>query len=217
MSIRVEGCKCVGRNGSEFYFVSSIFEHGDGLKGCTGFIVRPVSPEEYDWASDRENIAERLEDVYECCYTREGRWYRSDNANGERRKGSDGRFVSRRESDFEDFVDDAILSDGVDHIMFDTSYGCESWRFFEAIDEKFESTDCIGCGRIFDKDSDYEELFDHAAWMGVRAWEGGSCSFEWAARTIFGDDAYYKGLKDSVERIERRVRALEARLNDCEG
>lgn len=174
MSRRTNGIKLVGRDGDTYYFVDSVFEHNDGFRGCTGFAVRPVSPKEYEWASDRENVAERLRELYDCQYGDNDSFYSPDCAE------------DAREADFERFVDDVIHYDGIDHIMFDESYCCDASPVFDRLGIEHESTDCNGCGRMFKVDSDYEELFDFGAWIGVRSFEGGIGSYEWAARTIFG-------------------------------
>jgi hypothetical protein len=186
MSIRVNGCKCVGRNGDTYYFVDSIFDHGDGFAGCTGFSVRPVCAEEFNsW--DHDAVAEYLE---EC--------------------GSHDGMSCRK---FHALVDEAIRVDGIGHIIYDDGFGCEVGPFFNALGIDYECTDCVGCGRQFSEDSDYEELFDHAAWIGVTGFEAGEVSFEWAARTIFGNKAYLKGLCDYLNRKLSALKAELARLD----
>jgi hypothetical protein len=171
---RTTGCRLIGRDGDTYYFVDSVFDHGDGFRGCTGFAVRPVSPGEWEWASEFENVAERLEDVYADMYGGDDRWYDPDSAG------------DAREKDFERFVNDAIQYDGIGHLMFDESYCCEAGSVFDKLELEYETTDCNGCGRMFKADSDYEELFDLNAWIGVRSFEGGIGTYEWAAKTIFG-------------------------------
>ncbi len=40
---RSEGAVLIARKGKEFWFVDSVFYHSDGLAGCTGVCVYPVS------------------------------------------------------------------------------------------------------------------------------------------------------------------------------
>lgn len=177
LKMRREGYTLIGRNGDEYHFASSVFDHGDGFKGVTGFVVRPVSPDEYEYASDRENVAERYDEVFNEIW--DGKGFGSQCK-------STGRFISARETAFRAWIDSAIAVDGIDHLMFDTSYSCEASDIFDRLNIEHESTDCNSCGRIFDKDSDYEELFNLSAWVAVRSLEAGHCSAEWAGNTIFG-------------------------------
>ena len=64
MTVMHKGFVCIGVKGGEYYFADSVFEHSDNFRGVTGTVVRPVSEDEWDYASDRENVAERLEDYY---------------------------------------------------------------------------------------------------------------------------------------------------------
>jgi hypothetical protein len=186
MKIKVTGCKLVGRNGTDFYFVSSIFDHGSGFRGCTGFVVRPVSAAELNSYS-RDDVRDYLDDA--------------------------GCHEGKTCAEFNRFVDDVIQYDGVDKVFFDESFCCDASEHFDALGIEYECTDCSGCGRIFSASSDYEELFSHAAWIGLRAFEGGNVSFDWAARAIFGDDALRRGQLESVTRELRKVEAeIERRI-----
>jgi hypothetical protein len=176
VSIRVEGFKCVGRNGNEYHFVTSVFDHGDGFAGVTGLIIRPVCADEYNsW--DFEAVAEYLEE----CGLHEGKTCKEYMA----------------------FVNEAINIDGIEHIIFDESEGCNASAFFDALDVEHECTDCIGGGRIFNGDSDYEEIYDHAAWVGIRALEGGTGPFDFAAKAIFGSEALCKGYREAIKKTEK--------------
>ena len=64
MTRKYEGFVCIGRKGENYYFADSVFEHSDSFRGVTGSVIRPVSKDEWDYASDRENVAERLEEYY---------------------------------------------------------------------------------------------------------------------------------------------------------
>lgn len=167
--MRINGSVLIGRNGDEYIFVNSVFDHGGGLRGAAGCSVRPVSTDEYDWATQRENVEERLIDHYEAIY--------------------DGKLHSdeSRETDFQRFVDDVIQYDGIDNIMWDESYCCEASEAFDELGIEHECTDCIGWGRVFDKNSDYEEIYNLAAWVAIRSLEAGSFTAEHAAKIIFGD------------------------------
>lgn len=167
--MRTEGYKLIGRKDDDYYFVDSIFDHGNGHRGCTGVIVRPVSPGEYEWATDREKVAERLVSCYEDMYGID--WDDDSEA-------------------FEVYVDASIDSEGVNAIMFDTSFNSETSAQFTKLGIEHDCTDCSGCGRIFDAGSvwdDWDELFDLDAWLTVTDFEGGKGSYEQAAKVIFGE------------------------------
>ena len=172
MSKRTTGWKLIGRKGGEYYFVDSVFEHQDNFRGVTGSIVRPVSPKEYEEASDRENVAERLEDYWNVCHARDDYDNEED-----------------FDAAFEDFIDEAIEYDGIDQIMFDGSDNCNASDSFDELGIKHEFTDCSGCGRIFGKrdNLDFDEVFDYPALVAIRAYEGGSLSRDYVARIIFGE------------------------------
>lgn len=171
---RFNGSKLIGRRGDEYYFADSVFDHGDGFKGVTGYIVRPVSPQEYAWASDRENVAERLQDCY------------------------DGDTDSTA---FEDWVDSAIQFDGIENLMFDASYTCDASAAFEALGIEHECTDCSGCGRIWSRDSgkDFDEVYDGAALAAIVAFETEETknvfTAEQIGRVLFND---WRGSREPV-------------------
>ena len=162
LPVRVEGVVCVGRDGDNYVFVSSIFKHRDGFQGCTGFVVRPVSKEEYD-SNTFADIHEMLSDA--------------------------GMHEGLNCAEFSKLVSDAIQLDGYEHLVYDSSYVCEASAFFEAWGIEYECTDCNSCGRIFSEDSDYDEIVNHEAYAAVKWFEGGKFSFESAACAIFGGEA----------------------------
>ena len=160
VSIRVNGAKCIGRDGNVFHFVDSIFDHGNGFAGCTGFSVRAVSAEEFD-ALGRDDVVELLEDA--------------------------GMHDGKSCAEFNQLVDDSIRYDGIGHLFFDESYCCEAESFFDAWGVDYECSDCIGGGRMFSEDSDYEEIVNWEAYLACKWFEGGKVSFDFAARAIYGD------------------------------
>jgi len=165
--VRLNGNKLIGRIGDDYYFAESVFQHSADFRGVTGYVVRPVSPQEYAWASDRENVAERLQSCY------------------------DGDTDSPA---FESWVDDAIAFDGIDSIMFDQSFGCAASDAFEALGIEHECTDCIGCGRIYGRFDggnhiEFDEVYDPAALGAILLMESkeGTLTLEQAGRVIFGN------------------------------
>ena len=168
MSVRTEGFVCIGRNGDEYSFVTSVFKHDDDFYGCTGSTVRPVSEKEWDWASNPENVAERLEDYYNELHG-DDIW--DDDADIET---------------LDEFVERAIDTDGIEHLMFDGSDTCDASAAFDDMGVEHEYTDCIGGGRMFGKGSDYDEIINRKAQVACEAYEAGAVSYEYAVKAIFG-------------------------------
>jgi hypothetical protein len=170
--MRINGAKLIGRIGDDYYFADSAFKHerdgNNGFQGVTGFIVRPVSEAEYEWCSDRENVAERLQDVYACI--------------------KDQRLCDTdvNSPEFEEFVDNAIRYDGIEHLMFDSSYTCDASRAFDNLGIEHECTDCSGCGRIFGS-LNFDEVYDYFALLAINEIEAGNFDAESASSMVFAD------------------------------
>lgn len=160
MSNKVNGWSLIGCKDGAYYFCDSVFDHGDGHVGATGSIVRPVSAKEWEWATDRENVAEYLCGCYEG---------------------------DTDSQDFEDWVDSVIQHDGVDSIMFDESDCCDASDSFDDLDIEHECTDCIGCGRIFGRtnEMDFDEVYNRKALVAIMALEDGAVSKDYAAKIVF--------------------------------
>lgn len=158
--MRTNSFKLIGRKDNDYYFVDSVFKHRDGLAGVTGSVVRPVSPDEWEWASDRENVAERLQDGYDG--------------------DLDG-------DDFEDFVDRVIADHGIEYLMFDGSDRDAASEAFDDLGVEHKSTDCSGGGRIFSSinDMDFDEVYDRKALVAIAAYEDGAVSYDYAVSIIF--------------------------------
>jgi len=183
--MRTEGAKLIGRVDCDYYFADSVFKHGDGFSGVTGFVVRPVSSEELEWASDEENVAERYEDFYDELFNDEdceGCGGRPDPDTGCDECGA---------PDILSWVRQLIFADGIGHLMFDDSFGSAASDAFDYLDLEHEYTDCSGCGRIFGRFGGaepigFDEVFDRAGYEAAIAYEDGTISYEFAALTIFG-------------------------------
>lgn len=191
MSIRHNGFVLIGRRDSEYYFVTSVFDHGDGFQGATGSIVRPVCKDEWDWASDPENVAERLYDYWHELYGRAGR---DGCRECEGSPHSDEGCESCGIESLDDFTARAIESDGIEHIMFDSSDKDEALAIFADFVEDIVTTDCSGGGRIFgradwhggDGWQAFDEVYNRKALVAIRALEDGNVSVDYAARIVFG-------------------------------
>ena len=185
MSIRHEGFKCIGRRDGDYYFAQSVFQHRDDFQGATGSVVRPVSADEYEYASDPENVAERY---YDCWIGQFG------SAGSPHCEECEGHPHSERGCDscnvpsLDAWIALAINSDGIDHLMFDGSDGCDASAAFDEMGIDHESTDCIGGGRCFtDADrGNWDEVYDRKALVALMALEDGAVDVDYAAAIVFG-------------------------------
>ena len=169
---RHNGWVLIGRKDGEYYFCDSVFDHGDGFVGATGSIVRPVSEEEYEWASDRENVAERYCDV----------WMEM--------KGIRDYDEDEHEAEFMEWIDQMLQYDDPAWIMFDDSDTCDASKSFEALGIEHECTDCSGGGRIFnnwhrDGRMEFDEVYNVKALVAIEALEDGAVSADYAAKVVF--------------------------------
>ena len=163
--MRTNGSKLIGCKDGDYYFVDSVFKHDDNLTGVTGNVVRPVSTDEWHWAGDWDNVAERVQD-----------WYDGDPDDDE----------------FKDFVDDVIATEGRESTMFDDSFGSDASAAFDALGIEHECTDCSECGRIFSSIGrasglNFDEVFDRKALIAIQAYEDGAVSYDYAVQVIFGE------------------------------
>ena len=166
MSTRKSGFKCIGRIGNEYHFADSVFKHDGDFQGVTGSVVRPVCQDEYDEATSRENIEERLRDAWECM-EKEG-----------------------DEEDFQAWVDDVINYDGRESVVFDESDCCDAECAFDAMGIEYVCTDCIGGGRIFgdaDGRDKFDEVFDQEALDAINDFEDGRLELDYVAGVVFGE------------------------------
>lgn len=192
MSIRHEGFVLIGRRDGDYHFVESVFDHGDGFQGATGSIVRPVCKDEWEWASDPENVAERLHEYWECEYGRNAR-STCDECEGfpDSSKGCETCGIES----LDDFTARVIAHDGIEHLMFDSSDKDAALAIFEGFVEGVVTTDCSGGGRIFGRDSyvegnpfrGFDEVYNRKALVAIQALEDGVVSVDYAARIIFGE------------------------------
>jgi len=219
--MRTNGWVLIGRIGNEYYFVDSVFEHRDDFKGATGTILRPVSAEEWEWASDRENVAERLSDYWYCLAKDQAS---SDCPDCKGYPDPDEGCENCGVQSLDDLVDDAIRYDGIGHIMFDESNCCEGSDSFDELGIEHECTDCIGGGRIFGRDNykegapfrEFDEVYNRKALVAIQALEDKAVDYRYAARIVFGlsDDAYLCQLKAENDRLVARAEKLVAALDD---
>lgn len=181
--MRTEGFKCIGRIGGDYIFAQSVFKHRDDLSGVTGCSVHPVSAEEFEWNSDKENVAERLEHCFADLWKTDAE-LRLNACSGRSRWS--GQFQDSYDNELERWVDQVIDTDGIENIMFDSSFCCDASNAFDQMGIEHECTDCSGCGRMFPI-AGFDEVFDQEALDAINDYEAGKISYDDAARIIFGE------------------------------
>jgi len=187
-SRRTNGVKLIGCRNDEFWFVESVFDHGDGLAGVTGLICNPVSEVQAEEMMSLDNLEERFVDYWEERYK-----VAVDEdcpiCNGEPQEDGcdDCQYPSLRS-----FCVEIANCDGINSVI--DFPGQEYVDALVAIGEDAEYADCAGAGRIFGNcgqdgpmslDS-FDKVYDRKALVAIVAYEDGAVSYEYAVRVIFG-------------------------------
>jgi len=137
--------KIVGRIGEEFYFCEKFFECEDSFRGVVGSVLVPVSPEEAE--ERRRNFDE------------DGELWRDAVAN------------ELTELEHEDWVEEVLAVDG-DEAVFDLVSSEKEAAVIEKVGaDKVELVECVGGGRIFRPDLEWDELYDPALWERIKEFE----------------------------------------------
>jgi hypothetical protein len=154
-------CKVVAQNGNgELIMLDYIFDDGDGFKGATGSIFRPVSVDEHD---ERYSIEGLKNHGY-------GDLWKSAVQEGQ------------TEDSLDDWLQDVLDMDGVESV-FDLSFSlqieAEVNRLVKegklkpeyADREQYPFFEYVSSGRCFDKDDKYETVFEPELLKKIRAIE----------------------------------------------
>ena len=179
-SVRTEGAVLVARRDGEYYFVTSVFDHGD-LSGCTGMSCWPVTEEMMDDMLSIESLIERFGDYWEEKYEGDAVC-----------EACDGHID---EDGCEDCSYPSLCSFcakigavyGSDAVIDDP--GGDFAEALDAVcDDKIEYADCTGCGRIFGSNGldDFDEVYNRKALVACLAYEDGAVDYNYAVRIIFG-------------------------------
>jgi len=190
--MREEKAKLIGRIGDEYWFVDSVFKHGDGLAGCTGCQVYPVSADQADEALSFDNMADRYADYWAEQY-KDAAEDDCENCGGY--PDEDGCENCGYPS-LESLCNDIARADGYDAV-FDFP-GHEYTDILEGIlvteddPDAVEFADCGGCGRIFghaahDFKDRFDEVYDRKALVAILAYEDGAVDYEYACKAIYGE------------------------------
>jgi hypothetical protein len=177
-SKRTKGTVLIGRKGDEYWFIDSVFYLDADLFGCTGRTVYPVSKE---WAEDTmspNSLADRF-----CEYWAESATIKEDCDNCRCGPDEDGCKYCGYGS-LSDLCERIANTDGYD-AMFDFP----GHAYQEAMEEKLgplEFADCSGGGHIFDRVSDFDEVYNRKALVAYQAYEAGAVDYDYACQVIFG-------------------------------
>lgn len=142
--------KLVGRIGNDYYFLDYTFADGD-FKGATGTVLTPISKSEYEDRTDPES---------ETCQD----WFREI----WKMAVED----DKTEEGLTEWVENVINIDG-DEAVFDFS-GYNLWDQLREIglsEDDYPVFECIGCGRCFDVDMEFDEIYDKELWEEIKQYE----------------------------------------------
>ncbi len=188
MSDCTNGAVLVARRDSEYYFVDSVFDHGDNA-GCTGCVVYPVTGKMVDELLSIENLEERYGDYWEERYEGEV----DENCEACDGHIDDDGCEACGYPSLRSLCQDIAQYDGSDAVIDNPGY-----EYAEAInavcDDEIEYADCTGCGRIFssfDSDKpmtpdDFDEVYNLKALVAALAYEASAVDYDYAIRVIFG-------------------------------
>lgn len=128
--------KLVARIGNKYYFCNYIFHdlRNKHFKGATGSVMRPVS--ECEAEERREN------------YDEDGEMWKNAVENDNTTLGKD------------DWWEWVLDNDGDDAISDADTYGKELMELLHNQDKDVELVECVGGGRCFDANTEYDEVFD---------------------------------------------------------
>lgn len=180
-SKRTEGVVLIGRKDQEYWFIDSVFRHGDDLYGCTGITVYPVSEEQADDAMSPDSLAERCCD-YWAELAKES--VKGDCANCSCGPDENGCEYCGYKS-LAIFCERIADVDGY-HAMFD--FPGDAYQ--EAMEKKLgplEFADCSSGGRIFGRldPAYFDEVYNRKALTACQAYEAGAVDYDYACRVIF--------------------------------
>jgi len=148
MQIQIK--KLVGRIDNSYYFCDTLFEHADDFKGATATVLCSVSRENYENRTDPQN-SDTIEYFEEC-------WRESVK-------------VRATTKSLETWVEDVLVIDG-DEAVFDVS-GFEYWDDLrkavpELTEENYPVFECVGGGRSFEPNMEWDEIYDLELWERIK-------------------------------------------------
>ncbi len=187
-SRRTKGVKLIARRDGEYYFVDSVFDHGDGLAGCTGTVCYPVSEEQAEELLSMDNLEERFGDHWEERY--------KDDVDSECEECdgciNDEGCDSCGYPSLRSLCSEIVRFEGIESVI--DWLGSDYTDALEGAGADAMYADCTGCGRIFGNcgrpgpmdPNEFDEVYDKKALVAILAFESGVVSFEYASKAIFG-------------------------------
>lgn len=145
--------KLVGRIDNAYYFCDTLFEHADDFKGATATVLCPVTRRFYEDRTNPEDFD--TQDWFE-------ETWQGAVASGNTKEG------------LEDFTAQCLRDNG-DEAVFDFS-GYNYWDLLreaipELTEEDYPVFECIGGGRSFSPDMNWDEIYDEEMWQQIKAIE----------------------------------------------
>jgi hypothetical protein len=145
--------KLVGRIGDDYFICDHIFKYSDDFQGAVATVLRPVGQQEYEDAQDIDVLKDRFADLW-----------------GE--AAQDGRI----EESLEDFAQTIYDTDG-DEALWDFS-GYGYWGLIretvpKLTEEDYPVFDCVGGGRSFSGDMNWDEIYNQELWALIQKYEVG--------------------------------------------
>lgn len=182
-SVRTNGAVLVGRKDGEYWFIDSVFRHGDDFYGCTGTTVYPVSVDQADYDTDPENMGDRYGDYWSDRHKESIRSDCEDCACGIDEEGCE-------HCDYPSLT--AFCAEIVQYDGYDAVYDYPGNDFEDALQDRLdnvETVDTSSCGRIFSRSDidDFDEVYNRKALVACLAYEDGAVDYDYARRVIFGE------------------------------
>lgn len=140
--------KIVGIKDEAVYVLEEVFQYKDGLKGATGYSMRPLTQDEIDTGNDTENLRDLWKDAVAYDQTEQGL---EDYAN-DLRNWCDGYFPS----------DDPSFRHGFHKILKELpeKHRLKIEQTFGILGKDYVDWTCDRCGRCFDADDKWDYVVD---------------------------------------------------------
>lgn len=140
--------KLVARKDDLYYFCDYIFSDGATFRGATATVLRPIPNDEYKERTDRDSLIDSLEEAWKDavqsgCTT----W------------------------GLEAWADEAINIDGEEHCAGMDPSGEHLYPQMRALglsEEDYPAIECMGGGRSFSHDDEFDEIYDPELWAKIQ-------------------------------------------------
>jgi len=139
----------IGRIDNEYYFLDYLFFETKKFKGATGSVMSPMDEDEYN---------ERVESYFDPENMRE--FWKGAIEDGQTEDGLD---------DWIEFVRNTDGEEGVIDRSHSSSYGEELKE--KLGEEKAFEIECVGGGRCFKEDMQWDEIYDKELWEKIKEYE----------------------------------------------